>query len=50
MSKHLGDTLIDYAWGMLTPQEQAKADAHLRECAGCRAKLAQHQSLTGKLA
>ncbi len=50
MSKHLGDTLIDYAWGMLTPQEQAKADAHLRECADCRAELAQHQSLTSKLA
>jgi len=50
MSKHLGDKLIDYAWGMLTPQEQASADAHLRECADCRQELTQHQSLVNKLA
>jgi anti-sigma factor RsiW len=49
MSKHLGDKLIDYAWGMLTPQEQARADAHLRECADCQQELAQHQSLVGKV-
>jgi anti-sigma factor RsiW len=50
MSKHLSDKLIDYAWGMLTPQDKTRADAHLRECADCRAELAQHQSITGKLA
>jgi anti-sigma factor RsiW len=50
MSKHLGDKLIDYAWGTLTAQEQADADAHLRECETCRVELAQHQALTRKLA
>jgi len=50
MSKHLGDKLIDYAWGMLTPQEIKSADAHLRECADCQAELARHQLVTGKLA
>ncbi len=50
MSKHLGDKLIDYAWGMLTPQEQASVEVHLRECLACRAELAQHQAITHKLA
>ena len=50
MSKHLGDKLIDYAWGTLTAQEQANADAHLRECEACRVELLQHQALTHKLA
>ena len=50
MSKHLGDKLIDYAWGMLTPQDQSQAEAHLRECADCRTELEQHQALVGKLA
>lgn len=50
MSKHLGDKLIDYAWGTLTPQDQAQADAHLRGCADCRAELAQHQALVAKVA
>jgi anti-sigma factor RsiW len=50
MSKHLDAKLIDYAWGMLTPQEQSQAEAHLRECADCRTELAQHQALVGKLA
>jgi anti-sigma factor RsiW len=49
MSIHLGDKLIDYAWGMLTPQEQASLDLHLRECAECRQELTEHQSLVGKL-
>ena len=49
MSKHLGDTLIDYAWDMLTPQERASAEAHLSECANCRQELTQHQSLVTKL-
>lgn len=50
MSKHLGDKLIDYAWGTLTPQDQAQAEVHLRECAACRAELAQHQALVRKIA
>jgi anti-sigma factor RsiW len=50
MNKHLGDKLIDYAWDMLTPQERAEADVHLRDCAACRGELAQHQSLVNKLA
>lgn len=50
MSKHLGDKLVDYAWETLTPQERAHADAHLRECADCRAELAGHQSLVSRLA
>jgi len=50
MNKHLGDELIDYAWGILTAQEQANADAHLRECEPCRVELAQHQALSQKLA
>ena len=50
MNKHLGDELIDYAWGILTAQEQANADAHLRECEACRVELAQHQALAQKLA
>jgi anti-sigma factor RsiW len=50
MNKHLGDELIDYAWGILTAQEQANADAHLRECGACRVELAQHQALAQKLA
>ena len=50
MSKHLSDKLIDYAWGMLTPQDQSQAEAHLRECADCRTELEQHQTLVRKLA
>ena len=50
MNKHLGDKPIDYAWDMLTPQERAEADVHLRDCAVCRRELAQHQSLVNKLA
>jgi anti-sigma factor RsiW len=50
MSKHLDAKLIDYAWGMLTPQDQSQAEAHLQECADCRTELAQHQALVGKLA
>jgi anti-sigma factor RsiW len=50
MGKHLGDKLIDYAWSMLTPQERAGVEEHLGECAACRAELAQHQAITGKLA
>ena len=50
MSKHLGDKLIDYAWGMLTPQDQSQAEAHLRECADCRTELERHQALVRKLA
>ena len=50
MNKHLGDRLIDYAWGMLAPQEQASAEAHLRECNVCRAELAQHRAITNRLA
>jgi hypothetical protein len=50
MSKHLGERLVDYAWDMLTPQEQTQAEAHLRECAECRDQLAQYQALTGQLA
>ena len=50
MNKHLGDKLIDYAWDMLTPEERAEADVHLRDCAACRLELAQHQSLVNKLA
>jgi anti-sigma factor RsiW len=50
MNKHLGDKLIDYAWGILTAQEQADADTHLRECEACRVELSQHQALAKKLA
>ncbi len=50
MDKHLGDKLIDYAWSMLTLQERAGVEEHLGECAACRAELAQHQAITGKLA
>ena len=50
MNKHLGNKLIDYAWDMLTPEERAEADVHLRDCAACRRELAQHQSLVNKLA
>jgi anti-sigma factor RsiW len=50
MNKHLGNKLIDYAWDMLTPEEHAEADDHLRDCAACRLELAQHQSLVNKLA
>jgi anti-sigma factor RsiW len=50
MSKHLGDKLIDYAWDTLTPQERAEVDAHLRDCADCRAELIRHQSLVSQVA
>jgi len=50
MNRHLGDKLIDYALGMLAPQEQAGAEAHLRACQACRAELAQHQAIQNKLA
>ena len=50
MNKHLGDKLIDYAWDMLTPQERAKAEGHLRTCADCRAELGQHQALHSRVA
>ena len=51
MIKHLDENkLIDYAWEMLTPQERTEADAHLRDCADCRAGLAGHQSLVHRLA
>jgi len=51
MIKHLGENkLIDYAWETLTPQERGEAEAHLRDCADCRAGLAGHQSLVHRLA
>lgn len=50
MSKHLGDKLIDYAWGLLSAQEQAGADAHLRDCKACRVELARHRAITAMLA
>ena len=50
MNKHLGDKLIDYAWGMLTPEECAEAEGHLRACADCRAELGQHQALHSRVA
>jgi anti-sigma factor RsiW len=51
MSKHLDENkLIDYAWDTLTPQESAVADAHLRDCVDCRAKLTRHQSLVSRVA
>jgi anti-sigma factor RsiW len=50
MSKHLDDKLIDYAWDMLTSQERAEAEAHLRDCADCRAEMAGHQALVQRLA
>jgi len=50
MNKHLGDKLIDYAWDMLTPQERAEAESHLRACADCRAELGQHQALHSRVA
>jgi len=50
MSGHLGDKLIDYAWGTLAEQERAQADAHLTGCAECRAELAGHQALVGQVA
>jgi len=50
MSGHLGDKLIDYAWGMMLAQERAQADAHLAGCAECRAELAAHQALVGQMA
>lgn len=50
MDKHLGDRLIDYAWGTLAEKERAQADAHLAGCAECRAELAAHQALVGRVA
>jgi len=51
MSKHLDENkLIDYVWETLTAQEHAQADAHLRDCADCRAELARHQAFIGWLA
>jgi anti-sigma factor RsiW len=50
MGKHLGDKLIDYAWGMMSAQERAQADAHLAGCAECRAELAGHQTLVSQMA
>lgn len=50
MSKHLGDRLIDYVWDTLAPQERAEVEAHLRDCAECRAELLPHQSLARRLA
>ena len=50
MGRHLGDKLIDYAWGTLAEQERAQADAHLAACAECRAELAAHQALVGQVA
>jgi anti-sigma factor RsiW len=49
MSKHLGDRLVDYTWDTLTPRERVEVEAHLRECADCRAELAHHQSLVSRL-
>ncbi len=50
MNEHLGDKLIDYVWDTLTPYERAQAEDHLRDCAGCRAELARHQSLVNQVA
>jgi len=50
MNKHLGDKLIDYAWGTLTPEERAEAESHLRACADCRTELEQHQALHNRVA
>jgi len=50
MDKHLGDKLIDYAWGMMSAQERARADAHLAGCVECRTALAGHQALVSQVA
>jgi len=50
MNKHLGDKLIDYAWGTLTLEERTEAEGHLRACADCRAELGQHQALHSRVA
>jgi len=50
MSKHLGEKLIDYAWGTLAAKERAQADAHLAGCAECRAELVAHQALVAQVA
>lgn len=43
--KRFEDQLMDAALGGLLPERQAELNAHLQECAGCRAELERQQKL-----
>jgi len=42
--QELVELVTDYLEGALDPDDRARFDAHLDECAGCRAYLAQMRS------
>jgi anti-sigma factor RsiW len=46
---HLGDALHAYLDGELEPGPRAAADAHLRDCADCRARLEEMRTLAAAL-
>ncbi|MBF5041593.1 transcriptional regulator [Aggregicoccus sp. 17bor-14] len=48
--EHLEDLLPDLALGTLPAHAQARAEAHLARCAGCRAELARLRLAVGALA
>jgi hypothetical protein len=43
MPSHLTEKLAEYVWGELSVSEMAAADAHLMQCADCRAQVEQFQ-------
>lgn len=49
MSAHVTDLLALAAAGALGPEEAARVEAHLRECAACAAEAAAWRSLAGGL-
>lgn len=42
-------SLVDYLEGLLSSEEQRAIDAHLQECAQCRAMMAEEQAIAEKL-
>jgi anti-sigma factor RsiW len=49
VTSHFPDELSAYALGMLRAEDAASVEAHLRDCAGCRAELAELREATDAL-
>ncbi len=47
--EHVEELLPAYALGILEPEEQARVQAHLAECAACRAELLAYQEVGARL-
>jgi hypothetical protein len=46
---HLGDSVETYAFGLLEPHERFRADAHLRGCAACAARVGEAEAVVAAL-